>query len=185
MSFLEIKSNAKINFSLNIIKKLKNKFHKIESLISIIDLNDIIYIKKIEKNKHQVKFFGKFSKGIKNDNTENITNSISKGIPAFAKVFQNLSPKIIIILGDRYETLAAAIAAHYSRIPIANLHGGETTLGSLDESTRHAITKLSHFHFVANEKYKKRIIQLGEIPGKVFVVGGLGVDSIKNTNTND
>ena len=60
MNFLEIKSNAKINFSLNIIKKLKNKFHKIESLISIIDLHDIIYIKKIEKNEHQIKFFGKF-----------------------------------------------------------------------------------------------------------------------------
>ena len=138
-----------------------------------------------EIKKDKFKFDKKIDLNIKNDNTENITNSISKGISAFAKVFQNLSPKIIIILGDRYETLAAAIAAHYSRIPIAHLHGGEITLGSLDESTRHAITKLSHFHFVANEKYRKRIIQLGETPGKVFVVGGLGVDSIKNTKLLD
>ena len=99
MSFLEIKSNAKINFSLNIIKKLKNKFHKIESLISIIDLHDIIYIKKIKKNKHQVKFFGKFSKGIKNDNTVKKLleildkNKLLRGNKYLIKVKKNIPQK--------------------------------------------------------------------------------------------
>ena len=99
MSFLEIKSNAKINFSLNIIKKLKNKFHKIESLISIIDLHDIIYIKKIKKHKHQVKFFGKFSKGIKNDNTVKKLleildkNKLLRGNKYLIKVKKNIPQK--------------------------------------------------------------------------------------------
>ena len=99
MNFLEIKSNAKINFSLNIIKKLKNKLHKIESLISIIDLHDIIYVKKIEKNKHQVKFFGKFSKGIKNDNTVKKLleildkNKLLRGNKYLIKVKKNIPQK--------------------------------------------------------------------------------------------
>ena len=99
MNFLEIKSNAKINFSLNIIKKLKNKFHKIESLISIIDLHDIIYIKKIKKHKHQVKFFGKFSKGIKNDNTVKKLleildkNKLLRGNKYLIKVKKNIPQK--------------------------------------------------------------------------------------------
>ena len=139
--------------------------------------------KQIKKDNFKIK--KKINIKIKKDNSGNIINSISNGIFAFAKAFKTLSPKLILILGDRYEIFAAAIAAHYSRIPIAHLHGGETTLGSLDESVRHAITKLSHFHFVANDRYKKRVIQLGEIPSKVFTVGGLGVDNIKQTKLLD
>ena len=105
-------------------------------------------------------------------------------------------PDILLILGDRYEIFAAATAAMLSRIPIAHLHGGEITEGAYDDMIRHSLTKMSHLHFVTHEMYKKRVIQLGEDPKKVFNVGGFGVDNIKNlklaatssyvpTNTND
>ena len=88
---------------------------------------------------------------------------------------------MLIVLGDRYEILASVISAHISRIPIAHIHGGEVTHGALDDAYRHSITKMSHIHFVANEIYKKRVIQLGENPKYIYNVGGLGVDSIHNT----
>ena len=116
------------------------------------------------------------------DTPKGILKSISIGMKGFLKAYKQLRPDLIIILGDRYETFSAAIAAHYSRIPIAHLHGGEVTKGSTDDAIRHSITKMSHIHFVAAEKYKKRVIQLGENPKKVFNVGGLGVDNIKQTN---
>ena len=116
------------------------------------------------------------------DTPKGILQSISIGMKGFLKAYKQLRPDLIIILGDRYETFSAAIAAHYSRIPIAHLHGGEVTKGSTDDAIRHSITKMSHIHFVAAEKYKKRVIQLGENPKKVFNVGGLGVDNIKQTN---
>ena len=98
------------------------------------------------------------------------------------KIFEKLRPDLIILLGDRYEILASAIAAHICCIPIAHIHGGELTNGIIDDAFRHSITKLSQIHFVANKIYKKRVIQLGENP-KVFNVGGMGVDSIKATST--
>ena len=83
-------------------------------------------------------------------------------------------------MGDRYEILAAVIASSFAKVPIAHIHGGEITEGLIDDSIRHSITKFSHLHFVANLEYKKRVIQLGENPKRVFNVGGLGIDSIKN-----
>ena len=82
-------------------------------------------------------------------------------------------------MGDRYEIFAAAIAALVAKIPIAHLHGGESTSGAYDEAIRHSITKMSHLHFVAAEEYKSRVIQLGEDTKNVFLVGGMGVDAIK------
>jgi UDP-hydrolysing UDP-N-acetyl-D-glucosamine 2-epimerase len=87
----------------------------------------------------------------------------------------------LIVLGDRYEILALALAAHISRVPIAHIHGGEITSGITDDAFRHCITKLSHIHFAANKIYKERLIQLGEDPKNIFSVGGLGIDSIKKT----
>jgi GDP/UDP-N,N'-diacetylbacillosamine 2-epimerase (hydrolysing) len=87
----------------------------------------------------------------------------------------------MVILGDRYEMLAAAVASHISQIPIAHIHGGEVTAGAIDDAFRHSITKMSILHFVANKIYKNRVIQLGENPDNIFIVGGLGIDSIKNT----
>jgi GDP/UDP-N,N'-diacetylbacillosamine 2-epimerase (hydrolysing) len=86
----------------------------------------------------------------------------------------------MLVLGDRYEIFAAVAAALVARIPVAHAHGGETTEGAFDEALRHSISKMSHLHFVAAAEYRNRVIQLGEQPERVFLVGGLGIDNIKN-----
>jgi len=98
---------------------------------------------------------------------------------SFAEAYKELSPNLVILLGDRFEIFSAATAATVSRIPLAHIHGGETTEGAFDESFRHSITKMSHIHFTANNNYRNRVIQLGEDPKRVFNVGSLGVDSIR------
>lgn len=114
------------------------------------------------------------------DTALGIAESMSKGLVGCAEAFSHLQPDVILILGDRFEIFTAVAAAVVARIPIAHLHGGETTVGAFDEAFRHSITKMSHLHFVASEEYRKRVIQLGENPINVFLVGGLGVDGIKN-----
>lgn len=109
-----------------------------------------------------------------------ISKSMGLAIISFADYFERLKPDILIVLGDRYETLAVSIAAMNQRIPIAHLYGGETTEGAVDESIRHAITKLSYLHFTSTEEYKKRVIQLGEHPDRVFCVGAVGIENILN-----
>ena len=107
-----------------------------------------------------------------------IAKSIGIGTIGFADAFQQLQPDIILLLGDRYETLAAAMAAMTLCIPIAHCHGGESTEGSIDESIRHSITKMSHLHFTATDSFKKRVVQLGEQPDNVFNLGALGIENI-------
>jgi GDP/UDP-N,N'-diacetylbacillosamine 2-epimerase (hydrolysing) len=101
------------------------------------------------------------------------------GMIGFADAFSDLQPDLIVVLGDRFEIFSAVSVAMIAKIPVAHLHGGETTEGAFDESIRHSITKMSHVHFAATNEYKNRIIQLGEQPNKVFNVGGLGIDNIK------
>jgi GDP/UDP-N,N'-diacetylbacillosamine 2-epimerase (hydrolysing) len=108
-----------------------------------------------------------------------ITESMGLAITGVAKAINDLEPDLFVVLGDRYEIFAATAAALVSKVPVAHLHGGEVTTGAFDESFRHSITKMSHLHFVATEVYKTRVIQLGENPNNVFLVGGLGVDGIK------
>ena len=115
------------------------------------------------------------------DTPGGISKSTSLGLVGFSKSLEELQPDLVLILGDRFEILSAAIASMFLRIPIAHLHGGELTEGATDEAIRHSITKLSHIHFVASEEYKNRVIQLGEDPKNVFLVGGLGVDAIKSS----
>lgn len=113
------------------------------------------------------------------DTAVGIAKSMGLGLISFAESFDQLNPDLIVVLGDRFEILAAASAALVARIPVAHLHGGETTEGAFDEAFRHSITKMSHLHFVATQTYQNRVIQLGEQPDKVFLVGALGLDSIK------
>jgi GDP/UDP-N,N'-diacetylbacillosamine 2-epimerase (hydrolysing) len=108
-----------------------------------------------------------------------VAKSIGLGVIGFGDALAQLAPDVLVVLGDRFEVFAAATAAMVARIPIAHLHGGETTEGAFDEAIRHAITKMAHLHFVAAEDYRRRVIQLGEHPDRVFVVGGLGVDSLR------
>jgi GDP/UDP-N,N'-diacetylbacillosamine 2-epimerase (hydrolysing) len=112
------------------------------------------------------------------DTPVGIAKSMGLGLIGFADVLNELRPDLILVLGDRYEIFAAAAAALVARIPVAHLHGGEATEGLIDEAIRHSITKMSHLHFVAAKEYRQRVIQLGEQPERVFLVGGLGIDSI-------
>lgn len=106
--------------------------------------------------------------------------SISTGLAlmGFAKAYERLMPHIVVVLGDRFEIFAAAAAAIPFRIPVAHIHGGEVTEGSMDELFRHAITKMSYLHFTSTEEYRKRVIQMGEDPKRVFYVGAVGLDNI-------
>ena len=106
------------------------------------------------------------------DNANTIAKTISRGVSGFADTFDALN------LGDRYEMLAVASTALIYKIPIAHLHGGEITEGAFDDAIRHAITKMSHLHFTSTEAYRKRVIQLGEQPERVFNVGALGVENV-------
>jgi GDP/UDP-N,N'-diacetylbacillosamine 2-epimerase (hydrolysing) len=115
---------------------------------------------------------------LSSDTAVGVTKSMGLGMIGFADALAELKPDLMLLLGDRYEIFAAASAAMIARVPIAHLHGGETTQGAFDESIRHSITKMSHLHFVAAEEYRHRVIQLGEQPEHVFKVGGLGIDSI-------
>jgi GDP/UDP-N,N'-diacetylbacillosamine 2-epimerase (hydrolysing) len=115
------------------------------------------------------------------DTVTGLTKSMGLGLIGFADAYLRLSPDLIVVLGDRFEIFAAAAAALIARIPVAHIHGGETTEGAFDEAIRHSITKMSHLHFVAAEDYRRRVVQLGENPDRVFLTGGLGVDVIKRT----
>ena len=100
----------------------------------------------------------------------------------FAPALAELKPDILVLLGDRYEIFGVAGVASIMQIPIAHIHGGETTQGAFDEAFRHSITKMSHIHFAATNEYTNRIIQLGEEPSRVFNVGGPGIENIKKLN---
>jgi UDP-hydrolysing UDP-N-acetyl-D-glucosamine 2-epimerase len=107
-----------------------------------------------------------------------VTKSIGVGLISFGDALSSLAPDLLVLLGDRFEILAPAIAAFVQRIPIAHIHGGETTEGALDEGVRHAVTKLATWHFPATSVYGHRIVQLGEPPSRVFVCGAPGLDAI-------
>lgn len=107
-----------------------------------------------------------------------ISKSMGLAIMGFADYFNDSKPDAVLLLGDRYEILAVACAAMNSRVPIFHLHGGETTEGAIDEAVRHSITKMSYLHFTSTEEYRKRVIQLGESPERVFCVGAVGVENV-------
>jgi len=118
---------------------------------------------------------------LSSDTSNGTTKSVGLATIGFADAYEDLKPGLIVVLGDRYEILAAVTAALFYKIPVAHLHGGEITEGAYDDSIRHAITKMSHLHFTSTEAYRHRVIQLGEHPDRVFYVGALGVENIKNT----
>ena len=180
-----------------IITSTRADFGLLKNLIINIRKNKKFILKVIASGTHFSKKYGytyseireskiKIDKKIickfNSDNPTGISKILSKCVIESSKIFKAFRPDILIVLGDRYEILASTIAAHLSRIPVAHIHGGEVTRGVVDDAFRHSITKMSHIHFVANKIYRNRVIQLGESPKNVYVVGGLGVDSISKTN---
>ncbi len=132
--------------------------------------------KEVEK---EFKIDKKIEMLLSSDTAVGISKSMGLAQISFAEAYDELKPDLVVLLGDRYEIFAAASTAMIARIPIAHLHGGETTEGAFDEAIRHSITKMAYWHFTAAEAYRQRVIQLGESPERVFNVGGLGIENIK------
>jgi len=120
---------------------------------------------------------------ISGDTDSAIVKSTAIGMMGMADALQRLQPDWVVVLGDRFETFAAAFAAHQAKIPVAHLHGGELTEGATDDAMRHAITKMSFLHFTSTDIYRKRVIQLGESPDRVLNVGAIGLESVRTLKT--
>lgn len=118
---------------------------------------------------------------LSSDTPVGIVKSIGVGTLGFADALDRLRPDMLVVLGDRFEALAVVQAALIMRIPVAHLHGGEITEGAYDDAIRHAITKMAYLHFVATEPYRRRVIQMGESPERVFNVGAVGIDHLRRS----
>ncbi|MCP3941168.1 MAG: UDP-N-acetylglucosamine 2-epimerase (hydrolyzing) [Desulfobacteraceae bacterium] len=117
---------------------------------------------------------------LSDDSSKGICRSMGTAVTEYGKFFADNSPDIVVILGDRFEAFCCATAAQICRVPVAHIHGGETTQGVIDEAFRHCITKMAHLHFPSCEEYQNRIIQMGESPENVYNVGALGIENIKS-----
>lgn len=122
---------------------------------------------------------------LSSDSEIGISKSMGLAQISFSEAYKELQPDMLVVLGDRFEIFSAASAAMIARIPISHIHGGETTEGAVDESIRHAITKMSHLHFTATELYRKRVVQMGEDAQRVFNVGTPGLDNVYRTELLD
>lgn len=179
-----------------VVSGTRAEYGLLSRLIRMIDESDQTELQLVVTNMHLSPTYGETCREIerdgfkidrripiieegKNDAVATL-KSMARAISGFADAFGELRPDIVVLLGDRYEILAAAEAALIERIPIAHIHGGEVTEGAYDDAIRHSITKMSHLHFTSTEAYSKRVIQLGEHPDRVFYVGSLGVENIKN-----
>ena len=167
----------------------------LKPLIKRLDSDKFFDLKIIATGTHLSKEFGNTYKEIENDGFQickkmkilegtdsaaGITKTCSVAIENFGKTFQTIKPDALLVLGDRYEILCGVFAALFFKIPVIHYSGGEKTEGAYDDAIRHAITKMSHLHFVSCEEYRKRVIQLGEDPKTAFNTGSLGVDNIAN-----
>ena len=173
-------SRADYGLLSNLMKFFKNdKKYNLQIIVTGSHLSKMHGLTYNEIEKDKFKITKKIKLNIDKKKSENISEPISIGIKQFSISYKNLKPDLIVLLGDRYEIFSACCAANISQIPVCHLHGGELTRGSIDDTFRHSMTKMSQFHFVAHKKYSKRVRQLGEDPKKIYVVGGFGVDLIK------
>jgi UDP-N-acetylglucosamine 2-epimerase (non-hydrolysing)/GDP/UDP-N,N'-diacetylbacillosamine 2-epimerase (hydrolysing) len=122
---------------------------------------------------------------LSSDSGVGVAKSVGIGVIGFADAFARLEPDLVVVLGDRFETFAAAQAAMFMRLPMAHLFGGDVTEGAVDESTRHAISKMSHLHFTSNRDSTRRLMQLGENPARIHTIGSPGIDAIKRLKLMD
>ncbi len=178
---------------IQIVTGSRAEYGILRNLIKKINLSKHFILKLVVTGSHLSEGFGNTISEIKADkffidkkiemqidtnSKVGVIKSIGLGLISLSEYIDESKPDLIIILGDRYEMLSVAISALISGVPIAHIHGGEVTKGAYDDSIRHAITKMSYIHFVAAEEYKRRLIQLGESPSRVFNIGSLGIDSI-------
>ena len=176
-------SRSEYSLLFYLLKAIKNhKFLKLSLIVTGSHLSSEYGNTYKEIEKDGFKIDAKVNILSRKNHSFSISKSTSLGIIKLSRFYSKIKPDLIIILGDRYEMLAAATAALYNNIPIAHIHGGESTEGAMDEAIRHSITKMSWLHFTATKKYRNRVIQLGENPNRVFNVGGLGVHALSKTN---
>lgn len=173
-------SGSRSEYGINnkLLKLLKeDKKYKLFFLVSGLNKNEVFGL-----TLKSIKFDDNFevSKNIplntKITTTNQVVSNFSKVFKESSDFLQNKDIKLLIVIGDRYETLAATLAAYINRIPIAHIHGGEKTFNSLDDNFRHSISKFSNLHFVSHKDYKKRLIQIGEDKKNIHLVGGLGAE---------
>ena len=177
-----------------IVTGSRAEYGLLKGLMRLIDQDPDLQLQVIATNMHLSPEFGLTYREIEKDgfaidkkvqmllssDTANATaKSVGLGTIGFADAYEDLKPDLIVVLGDRYEILSAVSTALFYKIPVAHLHGGEISEGAYDDCIRHAITKMSHLHFTSTEEYRKRVIQLGESPDRVFNVGAPGVENIK------
>lgn len=117
---------------------------------------------------------------LSSDTAVSVTKAIGLGLLGYAEILDRIKPDLVIGLGDRFELLAFATTAMIQTIPLLHIHGGELTYGAIDDSIRHAITKMAYYHAVSTQDYRNRVIQMGEQPNRVFTVGAIGIDNIIN-----
>lgn len=179
-----------------VITGTRAEFGLLSGLMRIIQRSETTTLQVVATNMHLSERYGNTYREIEeagftidykvpilDDNAKDDANatiqSMSKALVGFASAYDALQPDLIVVLGDRFEILAAVETALIKQIPVAHIHGGELTFGAYDDAIRHSITKMSHLHFTSTEAYRMRVIQLGEQPDKVFAVGALGVENIK------
>ncbi len=178
-----------------VVTATRAEYGLLKPLMSLIQDSDNLQLQIIATGAHLSPEFGLTYKQIESDGFKidekieillsadtpsSIVKTMGMAMIGMADVFSRLKPDLLVILGDRYEMLAIASAATIFTIPIAHLHGGELTAGAYDDAIRHAISKMSSLHFTSTEEYRKRVIQLGEQPDKVFNVGAIGLDNVNN-----
>ncbi|RKI37727.1 UDP-N-acetylglucosamine 2-epimerase (hydrolyzing) [bacterium D16-51] len=178
--------------SIAIVTATRAEYGLLKPVITKLIKRDNIEVRVVVTGAHLVSEFGYTVQEIRKDNIPidkeieillssdtpvAVSKSMGLAIISFAEYFHEKRPDAVMVLGDRYEMLAICCAAMNERIPIMHLHGGETTEGLIDEAVRHAITKMSYLHFTSTESYRRRVIQLGEVPEHVFNVGALGVEN--------
>ncbi|SDM10338.1 UDP-N-acetylglucosamine 2-epimerase [Kriegella aquimaris] len=182
---------------IGVVTGTRAEYGLLKPLIKVLDKAENLQLQLLVTGMHLMPEFGntylqiekdgfhidaKIDDGLIGDSAISITKAVGNALVGFAKALKNLNPDMIIVLGDRSEIFAAVTAAMMTNIPVAHIHGGETTEGAYDEFIRHAITKMSHLHFTSTATYRNRVIQLGEHPSRVFNVGAIGVDSIRQVN---
>lgn len=158
----------------------KDEFFDVKVLVTGAHLSKKFGMTYKEIEKDGIIIDAKMDISVEEDSAIGVSKSMSKAIVLFAEYFAYTNLDALIVLGDRFETLAVCCAAMHAKIPIIHLHGGETTEGAIDEAIRHSITKMSILHFTSNETHRKRVIQLGESPNRVFNVGAIGVENAMN-----
>ena len=175
-------SRADFGILSNLIKQIeKDNLLNLKLLVTGSHLNktkgssiDEIVQSRIRVNKYM-------NLNMKNENLRDTIKICADSLIKYKKIYDKLRPHLILVLGDRFEIYSAVVTAFFSRIPVAHLNGGEVTHAAQDDSLRHSITKLSNIHFVTNREHFKRVIQLGENPARVHLVGSLSSENIKKS----